>query len=262
MENIEIIIARYNESLAWTLVSPFDKFSYTVYNKGDNESFEKSRVTKIINLPNVGRNDHTFLYHVITNYESIAPITVFLPGSVNIPYKLERATKILNKIIESNFTKACFIGYRTNNIRDKFYNFTIKKYTASDPQNFSKNPEHVLEPSKITPYGKWYQYFFNNIQVKYYTYGGVFSIDRRDILSNPIKKYQLLLTTLSTHSNPEAGHYVERSWAAIFHPFKYTPVSPELNGIEESTPHEILRLRKMNGMKKPAPVNIYRFKTT
>ena len=32
--NIEVVVARYNEDLSWTLEEPFNKFQYTVYNKG------------------------------------------------------------------------------------------------------------------------------------------------------------------------------------------------------------------------------------
>jgi len=32
----------------------------------------------------------------------------------------------------------------------------------------------------------------------------------------------MLLDILSVGSNPESGHYVERSWGAIFHPMIYT----------------------------------------
>ena len=47
-----IIISRYNEDLKWTLEEPFNKFRYIVYNKGENDNFEKSLVNKIINLKN------------------------------------------------------------------------------------------------------------------------------------------------------------------------------------------------------------------
>ena len=46
----EIIISRYNEDLKWTLEEPFNKFRYIVYNKGENDNFEKSLVNKIVNL--------------------------------------------------------------------------------------------------------------------------------------------------------------------------------------------------------------------
>ena len=30
--------------------------------------------------------------------------------------------------------------------------------------------------------------------------------------------------SINNHSNPEVGHYIERSWAAIFHPFLFTKI--------------------------------------
>ena len=72
MNNIEIIISRFNENLNWTLESPFNKFQYIVYNKGNNENFNKSNVKQIINIQNVGRECHTYLYHIIENYDKYA----------------------------------------------------------------------------------------------------------------------------------------------------------------------------------------------
>ena len=222
IENVEIIIARYNENLAWTLLPPFNQFYYTVYNKGDNDRFEKSRVKKIVKLNNVGRNDHTYLYHIVTNYDSLSPIVVFLPGSTNSPYKLARAKNILNNIILTEYTSAFFAGYRTQNVKQQFSKFMLSRYVASDPQNARKNGESRLLLCKLRPYWKWYTFFFGNTVSTSYTYGGVFSIDKRDILGNPVEHYDKLMRTVANHSNPEAGHYIERSWCAIFHPFNYT----------------------------------------
>ena len=81
---IEIIVSRYNENLEWLNEEPFNKFRYIVYNKGVNDSFEKNNVKEIINLPNVGRCDHTYLYHIVNNFEKLGVINVFFPGSLNI----------------------------------------------------------------------------------------------------------------------------------------------------------------------------------
>lgn len=221
-ENVSIIIARYNENLSWTLLAPFNQFSYIVYNKGDNDRFEKSKVVKIVNLPNVGRNDHTYLYHIINNYHSLTPITVFLPGSTNLPYKMSRARKVLRNIIRSNGLDAFFAGHYTNNLKRKFNRFALSRYVASDPQNARKNGENMLQPCRLRPYGAWYTHFFGNRLSTYYTYGGVFSIDRRDIANHSMEYYKKLIMTVSRHSNPEAGHYIERSWGAIFHPLIHT----------------------------------------
>jgi hypothetical protein len=37
MNNVEIIVSRYNEDLSWTQEAPFNLFHYTVYNKGTND---------------------------------------------------------------------------------------------------------------------------------------------------------------------------------------------------------------------------------
>ena len=217
---ITIIIARYNEDLEWTTMKPFNKYKYIVYNKGDNETFNKTHVEKIINLDNVGRCDHTYLYHVINSYDNLSDIIVFFPGSINIDKKIKRAKDILFNI-ENKWT-AIFYGIYTLDLKKTFYNFTLDEWKCTDKQNFSKNPENKLKLSELRPFNKWFDNKFENIIVNTYCWFGIFSIDKRDILQHPKSRYENIIKDLSDHSNPEVGHYVERSWAAIFHPLKYT----------------------------------------
>lgn len=227
MDNIEIIIARYNENLKWTLEYPFNIFNYIVYNKGINDDFEKKNVSKIINLNNVGKCDHTYLYHIVENYNNLKNITVFFPGSLDMQIKKKKAIKLLINIIKSNFNNAYFIGTKVNKgISNKFKNFTMTEYVTSYPNNKLINNETLInnkcQKCKIRPYGKWYNYFFGNIIVNFYTYMGIFSIDKKDIIQHSISRYKILLETVSLSINPEAGHYIERTWAAIFNPLVYT----------------------------------------
>ena len=222
MNNVEIILARYNEDLNWTLESPFNLFKYIVYNKGTNENFNKTNVKQIINIENVGKNDHTFLYHITENYDNLTNITVFFPGSLNIDFKKNKAKEILNNIIKSNYYKAYFIGEYHNELKKHFDNFKLDNWTTSDKNNLLLNNESTLKKCIIRPYGNWYTYFFGNTKAHWSTWWGIFSIDKRDIIQHPIERYQILLQTVNTHSNPEAGHYIERSWGVIFYPLKYT----------------------------------------
>ena len=82
-----IIISRFNEDLSWTTEFPFDQYKYIVYNKGNNDNFEKKNVSEVINLLNVGRCDHTYLYHIVKNYDNLSSILIFLPGSLNMKKK-------------------------------------------------------------------------------------------------------------------------------------------------------------------------------
>ena len=221
--DVEIIIARYNESLSWTLLAPFNQFKYTVYNKGDNAWFEKKHVSKIINLPNVGRNDHTYLYHIAKNYDNLSLITVFFPGSIDLKYKMRRAKKILLNLMQPNNDKGVFIGYAcSNGIFEKFKHFKLDEYTCSAKMNKIKNGESKLKLCTARPYGNWYRTFFGKEETPFYTYWGIFAIHRNDIVQHNVSRYDTLLSILSTHSNPEAGHYIERSWGKIFHPMNFT----------------------------------------
>jgi hypothetical protein len=224
MNNVEIVIARYNEDLNWLKESPFNEFKYIVYNKGINSNFEKSGVTKIITLPNVGRCDHTYLYHIINNYNSLANITVFFPGSINMVNKKAKAIEILNRIKKNNFNKAIFIGEYTNDLKKKFNDFKLDNWQSSDLNNANLYKDSKLNPSIIRPFGNWFKLHFGKQIINYYTINSIFSIEKRDIMKFKINKYIFLLKQLETHANPEVGHYIERSWGAIFYPLIFTKI--------------------------------------
>jgi len=216
---MNIVVSRFNEDLSWTLEFPFNQFNYIVYNKGINDGFEKTKVSKVITLPNVGRCDQTYLHHIVSNYNHLSDIVVFLPGSINMEHKKKIAIKLLVNILKTN--KASFIGGETHSIFQLFHNFSQEEYCCTDKLNKELNNETSLFLCPQRPFGNWFlQHGFKD--VNHYCYYGIFSVDKRDIYQHPITRYTQLLEELSLHSNPEVGHYTERSWASIFGPFKYT----------------------------------------
>jgi mannosyltransferase OCH1-like enzyme len=219
--NVQIVVARYHEDLSWMREYPFNIFKYIVYNKGENDNFDKTHVKEIIQLDNVGKCDHTYLYHIIQNYNNLSNIVVFFTGSLNVDYRKQKAIKLLNHIINDNCDNAYFIGKYEKNLKRCFVDFTLEKHVLADPCNRYPNSD-VLDKCKIRPYGKWYTYFFGNTPAHWYTFGGIFSIDKRDILQHDISRYELLIQTINKHPNPEAGHFMERSWGIIFYPMIHT----------------------------------------
>lgn len=213
-----ICLSRYNEDLSWTLDFPFNQFKYVVYNKGVNDNFEKKHVLQVIDIPNVGRCDHTYLYHVVSNYHSLPDIVLFLPGSTDMHHKKIIAIKLLMNVLQNK--KASFIGGESS-VFHAFSHFTLEEYCCQNPINQVFNNESKVFPCPQRPFGKWFvEHEFTN--VPYYCFYGVFSIDKRDILQHPMERYQQLVDELSIHSNPEVGHYTERAWGSIFGPFRYT----------------------------------------
>jgi len=220
---IEIIVSRYNENLNWLNNYPFNQFQYTIYNKGINDDFIKNNVTNIITLPNVGRCDHTYLYHIVKNYNNLAPITVFFPGSIDsMENKKNNAIKILKNIVK--YKTAIFLGNYCNSVKDTFNDFILDNWSCSDPINCKLNPENKLCSALIRPFGKWFSYHFGDIIVKYYCMQGILSIHKLDVIKHPLIRYQKLLSAVERHSNPEVGHYIERAWGAIFYPLLFTKI--------------------------------------
>lgn len=73
MNTVDLVVARYNESVQWlNKVSPDRLF---LYNKGNH--IDKP----YIKLKNFGRESDTILTHIISNYNDLADITIFLQGN-------------------------------------------------------------------------------------------------------------------------------------------------------------------------------------
>jgi hypothetical protein len=214
-----IVVSRYNENLEWLKEFPFNLYPVIIYNKGTNDEFYKpDKLIKIVNIENVGRCDHTYLYHIVHNYHQLHDIIVFLPGSTNAEYRFVRCKHLILYI--QQFNKAVFLCSEAN--IDSLYDFQLDQWQASSVENNSVNPENKLKQANIRPFGKWFNAMFGNIKVNYISWNGLFSMSKLDILHHPKSYYERLILEVSDSSNPEAGHYFERSWEAVFHPMKNT----------------------------------------
>ena len=69
-----LIISRFDEDLDW--LNSIKNFKKIIYNKGRN--IQDDSLGKIINIKNVGRESHTWIYNIFNNYENLK-IIYFLP---------------------------------------------------------------------------------------------------------------------------------------------------------------------------------------
>ena len=214
--NINIVVSRYNENLNWINKQPFNKYFITCYNKGIDNNFKINSPHKIVKLNNVGKCDHTYLYHIINNYENLSDYIIFLPGSNNIHYKYLKSINLINHI--EYHGSLVNIATFTESIKNKYYNFKLDSYKTTNKDNYKLNSEIETEKIKIRPFGKWYEHHFPNIDVDFHTWWGIFAITKEIIHQHPKEYYEKLLDEVSHSSNPEAGHYIERAWFAIFYP--------------------------------------------
>jgi hypothetical protein len=228
-DKINFIISRYNENLNWTMEYPYNKYKYTVYNKGNNENFKKTNVTNIINLPNVGRESHTYLYHIINNYDNLKDINVFLPGSIDTNHTIFKKQLISSKLINyiEKYNTSVFISFddiKNNSVVDEFRYFQVNSYSSMTKENYALNKEYKTEKCAYRPYYNWYNKVFGDRSSNAVIHYGIFSVDKKDILQYPKYYYENLISYVNKTSNPEAGHYFEKSWGVIFSPFNHTKV--------------------------------------
>jgi len=218
-----IVVSRYNENLEWLKEYPFNLYPVIIYNKGTNDNFYKpDKLIKIINIENVGRESHTYLYHIIHNYDNLHDISVFLPGSTNMDYRLGRCQHLILNIEKQN--KAVFLCTHTN--MNSLNDFQLDHWQSCSPENSSINPENKLKESSIRPFGKWFNAMFGDIKINYISWNGLFSVSKLDVLQHSKAYYERLISEVSDNSDPETGHYFERSWEAVFYPMNHTNIMP------------------------------------
>lgn len=204
MDNIkkkfQIVVAKYNEDISWLL--PYKDITI-IYNKGANilllNKFE------IINLENFGRESHTYLYHIINNYDNLAEKTIFFQGKIS-------DHKILD--IEDYFGENEIIGkfdiLKINKLKKKIDHYG--KY-EKDYKNGNMKICNLLPFDWIT---KNIGINLDNIDNSKVVWGANFTISRDIIRSKPKIFYENIFRYINYHVNPEEGHYLERCWYLIF----------------------------------------------
>lgn len=228
-KRIDLVISRYSESLEW-LCDPEilscldnDKIDTTIYiyNKGIEfpvelcHHFTKYNL-RYIELPNVGRCDHTYLYHIINHYNQLADVTIFLPGSGIMEYKKNRSFNVIKKSYET-LNSVFFVNDIT---LKEVYDFQLDLWLSSDESNKKNNKNDSMLKCDIRPFGKWYEHVYNKSELNYIVFSGIFSVHEEHIRNSSLDFYKKLIKYVETHNNPEAGHYIERSWFVNFQPVK------------------------------------------
>ena len=202
-----LIIARYNENIEW--LNKHKDLKITVYNKG--ESLSDNKLFKVINLENIGRESHTWLYHIVNNYHNLNEINIFLQG----------------KIDDLN----CMVYKNPNDYLKGInkYGFSVSRYGLLGPFHWDWNinihkdvrykeqwQNNEISRSKIG-FRNFSKQLFPEIPLFVATsYSGCFAVKREIIRQHDITFYKKLLEILSKNKNPIEGHYLERLWCYMF----------------------------------------------
>ena len=151
---------------------------------------------------------------LIENYDNLPALTIFLPASCLDSNKVKMTTDLLRRITLEDELKTILIARCIGQIDIAASEFSLETYSATNLANRNANPEEQLLKADIRPFGRWYT---NNIERKtdIMSFKEIFCAKKEDILLNSKEFYINLLFQLAKSSNPEVGHYIERSWAGI-----------------------------------------------
>lgn len=208
--DFELVIAHYNEDLDW--LDDFAPYS-TIYSKGDAV---KGNYRAVYPLRNIGRETHTYLTHVVKNYDRLAQVTLFLQGNI---HDINNGTPA-----HTDMSVAELVG-TASQFEDGQVMPIGKKFEFHDWDGINYKPGWVerrgkgLEHSKLTP-GQFWEHIYSSPHPKsiQFVQGALFGVTRAAIHRRPRSFYENLLRYFEdlNSRNPEEGHYMERFWYSIF----------------------------------------------
>ncbi len=231
-----IIIARYKENIDWIKKLNISS-KIIIYNKG--VSLEDSKYYSVHDLPNVGRESHTWLYHIYHNYENLSDYNVFLQGRID---DLGCMAYINPKNYFSDLKTKSFSTSRLGLISP--FHWTPNLNIHKDSRYVKAWNSGELSRSVIG-FRKYAKLFFKDIPFFISTsYGGCFGVTKDAIKKHKKDFYYKLLLTVDKHPNPIESHFLERLWCYMFSGNKYL-----LNAISDVIKTKLERKMHINFQK-------------
>jgi hypothetical protein len=220
----QIVIARYNEDINYF---SFFKNIIIVYNKGE-DNIDPS--FKSIKLPNIGRESHTYLYHIIQNYDNLSKKILFIQGKIDDHKPLPTI---------EYFKSYDFIGRKS-----KHEIGLIKNHINHAGKYLKELKNGNLKKSKYTPYN-WINMIgidISELSEFEMIWGANFCVSKELIHKKPKIFYENLMKYIEYDSNPEEGHFFERSWYLIFNNEKFHLKKIILNYYIKSIDYKIINI--------------------
>ncbi|KAI1073447.1 hypothetical protein F5B20DRAFT_567037 [Whalleya microplaca] len=231
-----IVAARYKEALEpW---ADFAKNTY-LYSKGgtpaSSDSVPHDSFRLYQDLPNIGREGHTHLWHIVHNYDALDDITIFTQAD---PFDLVApAANTSADMVEIALTVA---PDEVTPFNDALWHDVDDwgKINWTDPKQSLWITESQLKTLTLAPYtpakfwgiivgdnapgphdrrqdGIWAQPHPGAIRAMH---GGTFAVRRETIRSRPKEAWLRALREFekANVTNPEQGFFMERFWSGLF----------------------------------------------
>jgi len=202
-----IVIARYNEDLEWLRTYALG-YRVVIYNKGKRVAYDFP--CEVIHLDNIGRESHTYLTHLIKEYDHLSDVTIFLQGRIDDleGWVHENPENYLQQALQYGFSAARYFFMTPRN--------WLKVDFESDPLYAEAYKTGSLQKSQNVFLTYACQFLGPLPTITLTSYKGCFAVSRKAVIRRPRSFYESMRETVSHHANPEEGHWLERMWAYLF----------------------------------------------
>ena len=200
-----LVIAKYKEDISW--INKIKNHNITVYDKSEDP------IKDSIKLPNVGREGHTFLYHIVQNYDNLDDITVFLQGNPFEHIQVIMGWQYFNlpnakyppPLTSEELNKMCFKIDNEINKNSKLSSFYQVIHNVPFNTNGGNVNKHLSEILNV------------NLNYSMYTCvpGAQFIVPKKYILNRTKEEWKKALDLLSLNETWR-GYSHEISWFYLF----------------------------------------------
>ena len=211
----EIVIAHYNEDLSWL---KDELKSATIYSKGGDKN---SPSVPCHVLPNIGREGHTYLHHIVANYDTLADVTIFLQGHIDDHISIS-LKDIKKRSLATKPGRVTTFPFRELELFDHWDGIPWDNYPSWKKWTSMKSVKAAKTPRE------YWQQFFPNTPVPDcvgFQPGALFAVHKDTIRRHTHETYKDMLQSLflgdMADVNPETGHHMERFWLAMWDPSEY-----------------------------------------
>jgi hypothetical protein len=207
----ELVLSLFDKDLEW--IKSIDRNTkITIYRKGNITSHEN----EIYLTNNVGRDVHTFFYHIVNRYDTLSDYTFF---SQDYPFDhIENYIQIINGDtldwnVNSSYRKDEYWGYHWNNIGTMWRMDDSIEWGNKVLKCDKVGKPHHGEDLPIEPI--WDELFSSKCpDILEFTPGGHFSISKEQILHRSLEFYKKVLILLE--NNELSPWVIERLEPYIF----------------------------------------------
>ncbi|WP_164156149.1 DUF3431 domain-containing protein [Sandarakinorhabdus rubra] len=214
---VDLVVARYNEDLAW-LGRLGPSLRIFIYNKGPQlcpQQLAGGRLDLTVEaLPNVGRESHSYLHHIVSRRDTLGDVTIFVQG------RIDDVGKNVFADLADYVAPALADGYCASDLE---FHFPLFGSDSDIRGKLLRNPRYreALETGQLAAAGLEFNSFARQLlgrlpPVMVTSFQGCFAVSRAAVHQHQPEFYRGLLEELARHPNPEIGHYMERLWCSIF----------------------------------------------